>query len=467
MGTKRKIATISILSLTFLSSCSQNTVKVPDEIKEIQAEFQTYAPSHLVHDYGKSQGYNFLPSSGKQSILVLPIMFNNLTCGNECGQVIKNIDTSLNGYNYDDNQLFTSVHDYYYQSSYGSLDLDFEVYNEMITDENSLAYYLSLVRKDPDSAAEISTQIVNSAYNTLSIDKKYNSIMAVYYVDNRKMSDIEKELFWSYTINFGSDNTYDYSNYLWASYYDLFDVSNYGLDTHTYIHEVAHLLGIDDYYNYDNSQYNPTSVLETMVGNVGDHNAYTKMLLGWINPITPKSNGYINLRPFETSGDALVIGNNWNGSTFDEYIVLTYYTPTGLNGRDLKYPVFSMYNKPGIMVYHVDSRVGRIFDNGLFSFVENSDDLFVNSKKYEIIHSNTPSKTISNDKSNYLISLIENRETNYAMSGYLTDSSCLFSKGSSFGDGYYEDFAFHSGKKPDYKFYVGDLNDNATIYVTK
>lgn len=466
MVTNKKLVIVSLFGLLILSSCSIIDSNIPSELKETEAKVASYSPAHLASDYGKSQGYNFLPSIGSQKILVLPIMFQGSSIATDYTTELSNIDQALNESS--NNELFTSVHDYYYQSSYGKLDLKFEVSENVILNENSVTYYQSLVRKDPDSATEISTQIINSALETLNVKEKYNSVMAIYFVNNKNMTDVEKELFWSYTINFTTDNDYVYDNYLWASYYDLFDVEKYVLDTHTYIHEVAHLLGIDDYYNYDNNQYNPTSVLETMVANVGDHNAYTKLQLGWINPITPESNGYINLNPFEDSGDALIIGNNWNGSTYDEYIVLTYYTPTGLNKRDVNYPTFSMYSKAGIMAYHVDSRIGKIFENGLFSVVENSSDLFADSSaNYQILHSNTPSKTISNDKSKYLISLLEAGETNYAMSGYLTDNRCLFKNGSSFGVNQYKNFTFHSGKKPDYKFYVGELKDNATIYVTK
>ena len=78
----------------------------------------------------------------------------------------------------------------------------------------------------------------------------------------------------------------------------------------------------------------------------------------------------MTLKPFESSGDALVVGlpnnNGWYG---EEYIILEYYTPTGLNERDSKYAYGSYsplsgssypkgFTQSGIIAYHVDSRYG-------------------------------------------------------------------------------------------------------------
>lgn len=102
-----------------------------------------------------------------------------------------------------------------------------------------------------------------------------------------------------------------------------------------------------------------------------------KWALGWIDPraitnstkLTNKGLT-VTLKPFESSGDALVVGlpnnNGWYG---EEYIILEYYTPTGLNERDSQYAYGSYsplsgssypkgFTQSGIIAYHVDSRYG-------------------------------------------------------------------------------------------------------------
>lgn len=105
-------------------------------------------------------------------------MFQGSSIATDYTTELSNIDQALNGSS--DNELFTSVHDYYYQSSYGKLDLKFEVSENMILNENSVTYYQSLVRKDPDSATEISTQIINSALETLNV--KENTILSWLFI---------------------------------------------------------------------------------------------------------------------------------------------------------------------------------------------------------------------------------------------------------------------------------------------
>ena len=78
------------------------------------------------------------------------------------------------------------------------------------------------------------------------------------------------------------------NNYMWVSYEfsnDKYD-DNYNSnkpETHTFIHETGHMLGLDDYYCYDDeNSWNCAGELDMQSYNVGDHNAYSKMALGWI-----------------------------------------------------------------------------------------------------------------------------------------------------------------------------------------
>ena len=80
-----------------------------------------------------------------------------------------------------------------------------------------------------------------------------------------------------------------------------------------------------------------TSKAIMMDFNIIDHNAYSKYALGWIKPYVVTGATTITLKPSATSGQAILLPtstNGWNGSAFDEYMLLEFYTPTLLNKKD-------------------------------------------------------------------------------------------------------------------------------------
>ena len=79
----------------------------------------------------------------------------------------------------------------------------------------------------------------------------------------------------------------------------------------------------DDYYDYEEGN-GPDGGIgggDMMDYNVGDHNAYSKMMLGWISPIVMTDTDTITLSSFGSSGDAIFIFKDYNGSFFSEYYV--------------------------------------------------------------------------------------------------------------------------------------------------
>ena len=148
------------------------------------------------------------------------------------------------------------------------------------------------------------------------------------------------------------------------------------VDAHTLIHETGHLLGLEDYYDYD-GKMGTAGGLDMMDNNIGDHTAYSKYSLGWTNPYVVTGDSEITIKPFESSGDMILIKDDWNHSAMDEYLLIEFYTPTGLNAKDAEakyagiYPI--MFQKPGIKVYHIDSRLGY-FEHDQFKHYTNEID---------------------------------------------------------------------------------------------
>ena len=174
--------------------------------------------------------------------------------------------------------------------------------------------------------------------------------------------------FWAYT--YVTENTPNITNptfcrYANASQIFLYADNNFGLDAHTLIHETGHMLGLDDYYTYDELEtpISATGGLDMMDLNIGDHNSFSKFSLGWINPLVINGETSITLKPFNETGEALILkGSNTSlNSPFNEYFIVEYYTPNNLFNLDSSshyrgnYPRYYDYN--GLRIYHIDSRL--------------------------------------------------------------------------------------------------------------
>ncbi len=142
-----------------------------------------------------------------------------------------------------------------------------------------------------------------------------------------------------------------------------------GYDSHTFIHETGHTYGLNDYYDYNNT-WKPMGSVDYMDQNLGDHCAYSKFTLGWVNPWVLResdidgTNGVttakITLRPLTNTGDCLVLASpNYNNTAFDEYLMVELVGPYGLAEKDYLngYSGTTGFTEPGIRITHVDARV--------------------------------------------------------------------------------------------------------------
>ena len=192
---------------------------------------------------------------------------------------------------------------------------------------------------------------------------------------------------WAYCAWVGSSSSTSNPNvkpFFWASYDFMYGVStavsrtgklhykgntNYCiLDSHTYIHETGHILGLEDYYDYS-KQYSSIGGFTMQDNNVGGHDPFSVMALGWSSPYVPTDTCKIKIKPFQESKDLILLSPSFNSvrSVFDEYLLIELYSPTRLNTFDTEhryrpygeglYPVG--YDGVGIRVWHVDARLIR------------------------------------------------------------------------------------------------------------
>lgn len=465
-------------------------------------------------DVRKSRGYKSdLPSTGNSKVLVIPVEFVDYPCSatrlakyGGCAGIRDDIRRSMFGKSEETN--WESLSSFYRKSSYNKLNISGKV-TDWFRPKLSAAQMSLPMLENPEDNTGVSDRILDEAvewyrenYNDIdSFDTdKDGYIDAVYLIYTvpmqEKIGKIDtSELFWAYTYwsNAHSDITQETEEdkpvpytYFWASidfmYEDKLPVydetgekitgykeckdenGDWLPDAHTFIHESGHIMGLPDYYTYDKvDDFGALGGIDMMDNNVGDHGAYSKMLYGWTEPYYIKESTTITIKPFYSSGDFILLNANWNGSMYDEYILLEYYMPKGLNEYDSKHQFAGAYplvfQKPGVKVYHVDSRLAgfdvpqsniQLTTTG--QFIEYVEDVSNRYSYCDVAADNTASRSVVPEYR--LIELLEpSGECSFTgrdeegRNLYATDDS-LFHVGDTFGyEGKaYADFRFNKGE---------------------
>ncbi len=468
-------------------------------------------------------GIHYPNAVGDLNVLVIPVTIK----GYEDNATEENRERIRKAYfGTEEETGWESVASYYYTSSYGKLNITGTVTDwyecgktikELYSENEAGMGSTALLREAIDWA--VSDQKINKTQYDTDNDGYMDAVMLIYSAPNyshwdeyknyfnRNMTDLfyeqypESNLFWAFTY---WDQRLDSSNYTWSSKdpsphgycfasYDFIDEANNDsdksndieIDAHTYIHEFGHILGLDDYYDYD-SMHSPLCGVDMMDLNVGDHNAFTKFALGWTSPYVVNSDCTINIGPAATTGDAIIVtssSKSFSGSAFSEYFIIELITTDGLWSHDSKYTYSNnvqAYTRAGVRIMHVDARLINYYLYYNYGQVS-----FVNSMSYSAVYgynyldtyaSNTPSYgcdktyTASSLKTDF-ISMIP--ATNSFMefqtqNNYYASSDQLFKRGDYFDATSYNKFfkngQMHDGSTFDYRITIDSCSSSgATI----
>ncbi len=503
---------LTVLSVCLLNSCSslyEITNKRNNNSQDIESQrndgssiaYSADSSDINIKKINLTNGDYVISSVGSPKILVIPIEIEgyekNATASNK-----ERIEKAFFGESEDTG--WESVKSFYKKSSYGKLDID-----GFVTDWWECGYTVDEIHSFSDSQnryfqptvrlLEEAVKWYKVTYDTKATDFDSDAdglidgVWLVYGAPNYTKSSDVPLTFWAYTYSdYNLKSTSLLSplgyRYSWASY-DFMDVG-YGIDSidaHTYIHETGHMLGLDDYYvskvsssliEKGGHNYSPTGQLDMMDHNILDHNSFSKLALGWASPQDGSEIGTYTLKPYEEGGDCLVIpsDNGWNGSAFDEYILVEFYTPSGLNQKDSD----SLYagnglkgfTKKGIRIYHVDARMVARNNAGEFVYVD-SVKKDANYIATYIAHSNSSAYNYVNPEYR-LIQLLDatekkNFDTDNDPSSIFADrrkkakadDSSLFYEGNSFT------FDSYKSSFPNYYYHNSPLMNNGSTFSKK
>ncbi len=196
----------------------------------------------------------------------------------------------------------------------------------------------------------------------------------VWLVYNYEVDYENADFWWAYQDKTYLDDEWDgikSSRYGFAGTDFMYEGTETGIkvDAHTYIHETGHIMGLEDYYDYD-KKVGPTNCglfsADMMDYNIGDHSSFNKLSLGWVDPTVVTGQGKIELtlNPYTTTGEFLMLANHELESIWDEYFLIEFYTNDGLNKKDQPIAGEAL----GIRILHVDARIcydaeGNVIEN--------------------------------------------------------------------------------------------------------
>ena len=341
----------------------------------------------------KNRGYPHFKSVGENNLLVVPLKIK----GYEEYATSENLNKIRDSFFLEDslNTLgYYSLSEYYKISSYNKLNIkgevtpwiDLDLTTKEISSSSISNYTLDCGTYFPTEKA------INYIKENLNIDlTKYDNdkdgfIDGVYFIYGCPTflddSSLSPSTFWNFTYynvlnkDKASISSPVLMTYSWSS----FDMLSKGsdktkLDTHTYIHEFGHQLGLNDYYDTSNSgglnpYTSPMGGLDMMDNNVGDHSAFSKFALGWINPFVVSGDigsVEVEIRSLIESGECIILPtSNYNNTPFDEYLMIEYIKNNSINKVDSTngYPstfytdgrIIRFYSKNGIRITHIDAR---------------------------------------------------------------------------------------------------------------
>lgn len=281
---------------------------------------------------------------GNKSVLVLLVAFSDKAfTGTQA-----DFSNQFNQQNYSANSHIGSVHDYFYDQSYGALNLSFDVFGP-VTLSNTMTYYGDNDSNGDDvRPRQMVKEAVQKAADSYDIDfTKYDwdndgkvDQVVVIYAGYAESQGAPANTIWPHQwelsgIGTLSGATYDRKTI--NSYACLSELIGKNGSTRdgigTFCHEFSHCLGLPDFYDTDysdNGTANDMSYFDLMAAGSynGSNNAvpcgytaYERWQFGWVTPIELKEAATITgMKPLnDANPDTYVIYNKRNRS---EYFLL-------------------------------------------------------------------------------------------------------------------------------------------------
>ncbi|MDL2292167.1 hypothetical protein LJC17_01040 [Acholeplasma sp. OttesenSCG-928-E16] len=295
-----------------------------------------------------------------QNLLVIPVEFTDY-------KFETNYDTTIKqGFFGTESQTgWESVKTYYEKSSYGNIIFNGHVTTKFQINQTSVSYNKTHGQDMPQVIIKAALDYFKNSLDLTQFDKNNDEVIDGIYLIYSAPYDGEN--YWAWQHMYYENDTWNgvYAGYyVWASY-DFFndpileyqrEANNVYVDINaqTLIHETGHMFGLMDYYDSGDSLSGGLGGYDMMDGNAGDHNSFSKLMMGWYVPQIITESTTVTIRPFVEVGEALLIpAGTWNNNYYSEYLMVEFYKPTSINKifADGEY----QFGQIGVKIFHVDA----------------------------------------------------------------------------------------------------------------
>jgi len=225
----------------------------------------------------------------------------------------------------------------------------------------------------------------NKGVNFSQYDNDNNGYIDGLYIKWTGPDNGWANFWWAYQSNWQANPSFTvdgkkFNKFVW-SWYSNSAQGSPSDSIRTDIHETGHLLGLPDYYDYKAGTGPDGGVggLDMMDSNWGDHNCFSKYILGWINPqVVNSGTQKIVLNPSETTTDSLIIMPGTLINPYQEYFMVQFRKrgtgndPLNYHGTDSGVGWPRDYPNDGILIWHIDATLNSsgtdyLYDNSYTS----------------------------------------------------------------------------------------------------
>jgi M6 family metalloprotease-like protein len=311
-----------------------------------------------------------MPTTGTVNVLVVPICFSDYPWYTSQQQLQARLFGSGDAA---DPQAYPyeSLHDYYARSSYGQLDIEGDVLPWYDTGQARRSVAATdagrerLIEQALSAYAQADPGWDPSRYdNDKDAGHTIDYVIVIWTGPNTGWSGF----WWGYQTTF-RDSAFSVRGEHLGAYSWQWE-HEYGRDSApadrpydplVTIHETGHALGLPDYYDYEPGIGPNGGVggLDMMDDDEGDHNVFSKWLLGWLTPqVMGTGYGSVTLGPSGSRPDALVLMPGVDASSpFQQYFMVENKCPAGDNDAPLVPAADPQARGDGLLVWHVDARL--------------------------------------------------------------------------------------------------------------
>jgi M6 family metalloprotease-like protein len=299
-----------------------------------------------------------LPSDGSPRVLTLLIAFSDMLGVTDPAVVDDRIfgDGETSAYPYE------SLTNFYRRASYGQLEITGSTLGWYTTEYPRSEVVESYIGRQA-LIKEVFTHYETEGHDFSQYDNDGDGVIDYLSIVWTGAHGEWAEFWWGYQTSFYNDNfevdgvrigtySWQWENYTWPGEFS----------PEVIIHETGHALGLPDYYDYDDGVGPKGGIggMDQMDGNWGDHNAFSKWVLGWLEPRTFNQDLHdVVLSPTDEFPDAAVFMHG--DPVTDPYAEYYLVQVRRGAGNDAELP------SQGVLIWHVDARTdasGRfLYDN--------------------------------------------------------------------------------------------------------